>query len=426
MTAASIILFVVFFLLLLVRTPLAIALGLSSFLYFYYYTTIPLTSVTDRLFTSLSSFPLMAIPFFILAANIMSHGGISRRLITAASSAVGHFRGGLAITAVVSCIFFAAISGSNTATVVAVGTLLIPGMVRNGYDRGFATGIVTTSGSLGILIPPSIPLILYGILTETSVGDLFLAGVVPGLMTGLLLIGLVIVISRRKNYGSSNEQVQASARERTAAFRDAFLGLLLPAIVLGGIYTGAFTPTEAALVAVFYALIVSIFVYRELNMKALARIFVDSARMSAMIMFIVANALVFSFVLAAERIPSAFANYFIELDLPLWGFLLIVNILYLIAGTFLDGVGALVLLIPVVFPVAMELGVDPVHLGIIVIMNLEIGAITPPLGLNLVVASGMSGLSLLQVAKAAIPSGLVLLLALFLVTYIPEIALGIL
>lgn len=426
MAIASITLFAAFFLLLLVRVPLAIALGLSSFLYFFFFTTIPLTQVTDRLFTALNSFPLMAIPFFILAANIMSQGGISQRLITAASSVVGQFRGGLAITAVLSCMFFAAISGSNTATVVAVGTLLIPGMVRNGYDRDFSTGLVATSGSLGILIPPSIPLILYGILTQQSIGDLFLAGIFPGLMSGILLIGLVIIISRWKNFGSSEEQIPTSVRERVVAFRDAFFGLLLPIIVLGGIYTGAFTPTEAAVVAVFYALIVSIFIYREVNLKDLARIAVDSARMSAMIMFIVANALLFAFVLAAERIPDVVAGYLLSLDLSTWVFLLFVNVLYLAAGTFLDGVGALVLLVPIIFPVAMELGVDPIHLGIIIVMNLEIGAVTPPLGLNLVVGSGISGLPLLQVAKAAIPTALVLLIALLLVTFIPAIAISIL
>jgi C4-dicarboxylate transporter DctM subunit len=261
MTTASIVLLVVFFLLLLSSTPIAVALGLATFLYFYYYTLIPLTQVPDQLFNALNTFPLMAIPFFIFAANIMSQGGISRRLTQAANAVVGQFRGGLAMTAVISCMFFAAISGSSPATVVAVGTLLIPAMIKSGYSRNFSTGLITTSGSLGILIPPSIPLIVYGIVTEQSIGDLFIAGVVPGLFAGLLLLGLVVFISRRRGFGGENgieEIAPASARERLVAFRDAFLSLLMPILVLGGIYTGVFTPTEAAAMAVFYALLVSL------------------------------------------------------------------------------------------------------------------------------------------------------------------------
>lgn len=426
MSSASTALLVALFLLLLTSTPVAIALGLAAFLYFYYYTLIPLTQVPDQLVNALNTFPLMAIPFFILAATIMSEGGISRRLMEAANAVVGQFRGGLAMTAVLSCVFFAAISGSSAATVIAVGTLLIPAMIKSGYGRDFSTGLITTSGSLGILIPPSIPLIVYGIATEQSIGDLLLAGVVPGLFAGLLLLGLAVVVSRWRNFGGRGEEELAptSARERVRAFRDAFLSLLLPVFVLGGIYGGVFTPTEAAAMAVFYALIVSLFVYREISLKDLPRITVKSARMSAMIMFIIANGVLFSFVLTREQIPAEVTQLFLDLDLAKWSFLLVVNLLLLITGCFMETSSAVLILGPILLPVAMELGVDPIHFGVIMIMNLEIGMITPPLGVNLFVASGLTGMSVLRIAKAALPSALVLLFALFVVTYVPDLALA--
>ncbi|CAN5319721.1 TRAP transporter large permease subunit [soil metagenome] len=427
MTGASIALLVIFFLLLLTSTPIAVALGLATFAYFFYYTTIPLTQIPDYLFNALNTFPLMAIPFFIFAANIMSQGGISRRLTEAANAVVGGFRGGLAMTAVISCMFFAAISGSSPATVVAVGTLLIPAMVKSGYSRNFSTGLVTTSGSLGILIPPSIPLIVYGIATEQSIGELFIAGVVPGLFAGALLLGLVIVLSRRRGFGGEGgdiEITQMTGRQRVKAFVDAFLSLLLPVLVLGGIYGGIFTPTEAAAMAVFYALIVSLVFYREIGVKDLPRLAVRSARTSAMIMFIIANGILFSFVLTSERIPAEVTQLFLDLNLSWWAFLLVVNILLLITGAFMETSSALLILAPILLPVATQLGIDPVHLGIIMVMNLEIGMVTPPLGLNLFVASGISGMSVLRVAKAALPSALVLLFALFVVTYVPDLALA--
>jgi C4-dicarboxylate transporter DctM subunit len=421
MDASSIILFVVLFLLILTSTPIAVALGLTTLFYLFYFTRLPMTQVSDTLYNALNSFPLMAIPFFILAANLMTHGGISRRLVEAANAIVGNFRGGLGMTAVLACTFFAAISGSSAATVVAVGTLLIPGMIKAGYDRKFSTGLIATSGGLGILIPPSVPLIVYGIVTETSIGDLFLAGIMPGLLTGVLLLTLVVVLSRRRNLGA--EALPMSARERIRAVRDAILGILLPILVLGGIYGGIFTPTEAAAAAVLYAFLVSMFVYREIGFGDLIRIVLRSARMSAMVMFIIANAILFTFVLSLERIPAKVAEIFIALDLSTWVFLLMINVLFLIVGMFMDSIGAILILAPILFPIAVDLGVHPVHFGIIFIMNFEIGAITPPLGINLFVASGISRLSAMQVARAAVPWACVLLLALLLVTYIPSIAL---
>jgi C4-dicarboxylate transporter DctM subunit len=417
-------LFVVLFALLLTSAPIAVALGLTSLVYFYYFTTIPLTQVPERLFNSLNTFPLMAIPFFILAANIMSRGGISRRLTAASNALVGRFRGGLAMTAVLACIFFAAISGSSPATVVAVGTLLIPAMIASGYGRRFSTGIIATSGSLGILIPPSIPLIVYGITTEQSIGDLFVAGILPGLVAGVLLLILVIVISRRRGLGRSEDVIAMTRAEKVKALRDAALSLLLPVMVLGGIYGGVFTPTEAAAMAVFYALVIALVFYREITWKDLGQILVSSVRTSSMIMFIIANGILFSFVLTSERIPGTIANGLLGAELNKWVFLLLVNLLLLVVGCFMETSSAIIILAPIILPVALELGVHPVHLGIIMVMNLEIGMITPPLGLNLFVASGLSRLSVLQVARAALPSALVLLAALFLVTYVPEIALA--
>ena len=417
----TLVLFVVFFLLLLSTAPISVALGLTAFLYFFYYTTLPLTQTTDTLFNSLNTFTLMAIPVFVYAANIMTHGGISRRLTEAANAAVGRFPGGLALTAVISCMFFAAISGSSPATVVAVGTLLIPAMIEAGYGRMFSTGIVATSGSLGILIPPSIPLIVYGIATETSIGDLFIAGFGPGLLAGFLLIGLVIFTAWRR--GLRGQEIPLTRAQRIKAFRDAFLGLLLPIFVLGGIYGGVFTPTEAAAMAVLYSLIVSLFVYREMTLKDLARVTVASARMSAMIMFIIANAILFSFVLTSERIPDQITNLFINLDLSWFTFLLVVNAFLLLVGCFMETSSAILILAPIFLPVATQLGVNPIHFGIIMVMNLEIGMVTPPFGLNLFVASGISKLSVVRVAKASAPSALVLLAALLVVTYVPDISL---
>ncbi len=421
---ATVALVVVLFALLLSSTPIAVALGLTAFAYFFYYTTIPLTQPSETLYNALNTFPLMAIPFFVLAANIMSRGGISRRLTEAGNAVVGQFRGGLAMTAVLSCVFFAAISGSSPATVVAVGTLLIPAMIRSGYSQRFSTGLIATSGSLGILIPPSIPLIVYGIATEENIGDLFLAGVLPGLFAGLLLLIMVIMVSRRRGYGTGENALVLTRAQRTRALRDALLSLLLPLFVLGGIYGGIFTPTEAAAMAVLYALLLALFVYREIGVKDLGSILLGSARTSAMVMFIIANGILFTFVLTSERIPGEIAEGLLGLELNKWAFLLVVNLLLLVVGCFMETSSAILIIAPILLPIAVELGVDPIHLGIIMIMNLEIGMITPPLGLNLFVASGLTGMSVLQVARAAIPSALVLLGALFVVTYVPPIALA--
>jgi C4-dicarboxylate transporter DctM subunit len=424
MTEATIALLVTLFLLLFSSAPIAVALGLTSFVYFFYFTTIPLTQVPERLFNSLNTFPLMAIPFFVLAANIMSRGGISKRLTDVGNALVGQFRGGLAMTAVLSCMFFAAISGSSPATVVAVGTLLIPAMVANGYPKKFSTGLIATSGSLGILIPPSIPLIVYGIATEQSIGDLFIAGILPGILAGIMLLALVAAISRRRGYGTGEYQINMTPKQKVEAFRAAVLSLVLPVLVLGGIYGGLFTPTEAAAVAVFYALIVALVFYREITIKDLGGILLGSAKTSAMIMFIIANGILFTFVLTSERIPAQITDSLTQMNLTVFTFLLLVNVLLLIVGCFMETSSAILIIAPILLPIGMELGINPIHLGIIMVMNLEIGMVTPPFGLNLFVASGLSGLSVLQVARAALPSAAVLLVGLFIVTYVPFFSLA--
>jgi C4-dicarboxylate transporter DctM subunit len=417
-------LLVVLFSLLLSSTPVAVSLGLTSFAFYWYFTTIPLVNIPETLFSALDTFPLMAVPFFILAANVMAKGGISHRLVAAGNAVVGGVRGGLAMTAVLACMFFAAISGSSPATVVAVGTILVPAMIAKGYGKRFSMGLVATSGSLGILIPPSIPLIVYGIATEESIGDLFIAGILPGLVAGIMLLLTVAVLARIRKLGDNGERM--TPREKLRAIGAATLALLLPGIVLGGIYGGVFTPTEAAAVAVLYAVIVSMFIYREISVAELGRTFLASARTSAMVMFIIANGILFTKVLTSARIPRDVAAALVDANLNAITFLLVVNIVLLVAGAFMETSSAILVLAPILLPVALELGIHPIHLGIIMIMNLEIGMITPPLGLNLFVASGMSQMSVLQVARAAAPSAGVLLVALMIVTYVPFLSLALL
>lgn len=419
MIEATVLLLAVLIAFLLSSTSIAVALGFTSLIYFYYFTVVPMTQVPERLFNALNSFPLMAVPFFVFAANIMAQGGISRRLTEFGAAMVGHFRGGLGAAAVLACVFFASVSGSSPATVVAVGALLIPAMMRNGYPKSFSTGVVATSGSLGILIPPSIPLIVYGIATEQSVGDLFLGGVMPGLIAGVMLVVMVVLVARKNGYGNTDESQRATWRTRWKTFRSAILALLLPLIVLGGIYLGVFTPTEAAAVAVAYALIVSICVYREIKITDIWRVALSSAKTSAMVMFIIANGVLFTFVLTLERIPVTASDAIAGWDLQPWQFLILVNILLLAVGCVMETSSAILILAPILLPIALELGVDPIHFGIVMVMNLEIGMITPPLGLNLFVASGLSRMSVLQVAKAALPSAVVLFAALMIVTFVP-------
>jgi len=414
------ILFVLLFLFLFMGMPVAVALGLSSLVTILLFGQDSLASLTLKLYETSEHFTLLAIPFFILGGAFMTTGGVARRMIRFAIACVGHLRGGLAMASVLACMLFAAVSGSSPATVVAVGSIVIAGMVRAGYPLGFAAGVVCNAGTLGILIPPSIVLVVYGAVTETSVGDLFMAGVVPGILFGLLLMVAIYVLAKKRDLP---RQPRATLREVLVAGRDSLWGLLLIVIVLGGIYGGAFTPTEAAAVSAVYAFLIAVFVYRDIGWKQVPGVLVDASKLTVMLMFIIANALLFAHVLTTERIPQIIAEQIVQLGMPAWVFLIVVNILLLVAGMFMEPSGIILIMAPILFPIAMQLGVDPVHLGIIMVVNLEIGMVTPPVGLNLFVTAGITKMPIGDVIRAAVPWLVLLLAFLVVVTYIPQISL---
>jgi C4-dicarboxylate transporter DctM subunit len=414
------ILFVLLFGCMLLGMPIAVALGLSSVLTILFFGKDSLPSLALKLYETSEHFTLLAIPFFILSGAFMTTGGVAKRMIRFAIACIGHLRGGLAMASVLACMLFAAVSGSSPATVVAVGSIVIAGMVKAGYTQAFAAGVICNAGTLGILIPPSIVMVVYGAATETSVGKLFMAGVVPGIMLGVMLMIAIYVRARMINLP---RQPRASFAEVLEAGRDSIWGLLLLVIILGGIYGGVFTPTEAAGVAAVYAFVVAVFVYRDIGFSKVPHVLVDAARVTVMLMFIIANALLFAHVLTTERIPQAITEQIVSWGMAPWQFLIVVNILLLIAGNFMEPTGIILILAPILFPIAEQLGIDPVHLGIIMVVNLEIGMVTPPVGLNLFVTSGITGMSIVQVVRAALPWLSVLLLFLVIITYVPQIAL---
>ena len=366
-------------------------------------------------------YTLLAIPFFLLSGAFMTTGGVARRLIDFANACVGHIRGGLAIGAVLACMLFAALSGSSPATVAAVGSIAIAGMVRSGYPQAFGAGIVCNAGTLGILIPPSIVMVVYAAATEQSVGKLFMAGVIPGVMLGLVLMIAIYIVARSKELPALP---RASFREWLRSAREAFWGLLLMVIILGGIYTGMFTPTEAAAVAAVYAGFVALFVYKDLKIRECPKVLLESGKLTIMLMFIIANAMLFAHVLTTEQIPQTITAWVVDLGLQPWQFLLVVNIVLLIAGAFMEPSAIILILAPILFPIAMQLGIDPIHLGIIMVVNMEIGLITPPVGLNLFVTSAVTGMPLTSVIRAAWPWLMLLLSFLLVITYIPAVSLA--
>jgi C4-dicarboxylate transporter DctM subunit len=400
--------------------PVAVALGLSSLLTIIFFAQDSLASLALKLFETSEQFTLLSIPFFILGGTFMTTGGVAKRMIRFANACIGHLRGGLAMASVLACMLFAAVSGSSPATVVAVGSIVIAGMVRAGYTQGFATGVICNAGTLGILIPPSIVMVVYGAATETSVGQLFMAGVVPGIVLGIMLMIGIYVRARRLDIP---KQPRANVRDILVSGRESLWGLMLVVIILGGIYGGVFTPTEAAAVAAVYAFLIAVFVYRDIGMKDVPRVLVDSGKVTVMLMFIIANALLFAHVLTTERIPQSIAETIVGWGMPPWQFLVIVNLLLLVAGMFMEPTGIILIMAPILFPIAARLGIDPVHLGIIMVVNLEIGMVTPPVGLNLFVASGITGMSIGQVVRAALPWSLILLVFLVIVTYVPMLSL---
>jgi C4-dicarboxylate transporter DctM subunit len=435
-------LFVMLFGLLLIGTPIAIALGLSSVTSILLFSHDSLASLALKLFETMQHYTLLAIPFFVLSSAFLSTGGVARRIIRFALACVGHLRGGLAIAGVLACMLFAAVSGSSPATVVAIGSIVIAGMVGAGYSKSFAAGVICNAGTLGILIPPSIVMVVYAAATDTSVGRLFLAGVIPGIVAGLMLMVGIYVAARVTDLP---RQPRASWGEIVAAGREAIWGLLLILIIMGGIYGGVFTPTEAAAVAAVYAFLIAVFVYRDMGplkdrtgdsliqgfVRALIwlpyamvhrdtrQVMVEAGRTTIMLMFIIANAMLFAHVLTTERIPHAITEAIVSAGLPSWAFLVVVNILLLIAGNFMEPSAILLIMAPILFPIALQLDINPIHLGIIMVVNMEIGMITPPVGLNLFVTSGITGMSILEVVKAALPWLAILLFFLILVTYVP-------
>ncbi len=414
----TVVLFALLFIFMFMGMPVAVALGLSSLVVILGFTHDSLASLTLKMYETSEHYTLLAIPYFILGGTFLTTGGVARRMIRFANACIGHLRGGLAMASVMACMLFAAVSGSSPATVVAVGSIVIAGMVRAGYSKEFAAGVICNAGTLGILIPPSIVMVVYGATTETSVGKLFMAGVIPGILLGLLLM---VAIYWRARVLDLPRQPRASMSEVMTAGRQSLWGMMLIIIILGGIYGGVFTPTEAAAVAAVYAFFIAVFVYRDMKMKDVPHVLLESAKVTIMLMFIVANALLFAHVLTTERIPQAIAETIVGMGMAPWQFLLVVNLLLLVAGMFMEPTGVILILAPILFPIATRLGIDPVHLGIIMVVNLEIGMVTPPVGLNLFVTSGITNMSVAQVVRAALPWTLILLAFLAVVTYVPAI-----
>ncbi len=413
-------LLVALFICLLLGVPIAVSLGFASIMTLLVFSDQSLLSLAQRFFHTMQVYPLLAVPFFILAGTLMTSGGVARRMIAFADALVGHMHGGLAMASVLACMLFAAVSGSSPATVVAIGSIVIAGMVNLGYTRKFAAGVICNAGTLGILIPPSIVLVVYGAATETSIGKLFIAGILPGMLLAFVMMVAIYLIAR---YRKIPRQDWRGWRKVWVTGRRAVWGMSLVAIILGGIYSGAFTPTEAAAVSAVYALIIAVYVHRDIRTKALPGVFVESARITAMLMFIIANAYLFAFVLTTEQIPQIASQTIIDMGLPRWAFLLVVNVMLLIAGNFMEPSSVILILAPIVFPIAVSMGIDPVHLGIIMVVNLEIGMVTPPVGLNLFVTAGVARMPIEQVIMAALPWLLILISVLIIVTYVPIISL---
>ncbi len=415
----SILLFVMLFVFMFLGMPISIALGLSSLLTIMLFAQDSLASLAIKLFETSEHYTLMAIPYFILGGALMSTGGVAKRLVRFAVACVGHIRGGLAIAAVLACTFFAAVSGSSPATVVAIGSIMITGMMKAGYTQSFSAGVLANAGTLGILIPPSIVMVVYCAVTEVSVGRLFLAGIIPGILLATLLMVAIYIRARMVNLPA---QPRASFAEIVQSAKEAIWGFLLLAIIMGGIYGGIFTPTEAAAIAAVYAVLVSVLIYKDITVKDLPHTFVEASKTTVMLMFIIANAMLFAHVLTTERIPQIIAEQIVAIGMEPWQFLIVVNIILLIAGNFMEPTAIILILAPIFFPIATQLGIDPIHLGIIMVVNMEIGMITPPVGLNLFVTSGITGMPLMAVVRAAMPWLSILLVFLVIVTYIPSIS----
>jgi C4-dicarboxylate transporter DctM subunit len=416
----TVIIFSLLVALMLTGMPISISLGLTVLTFLFFMTHVPVESVALKLFTGIEKFEIMAIPFFILAGNFLTHGGVARRMIKFATSMVGHWHGGLGLGGVLACALFAAVSGSSPATVVAIGSILLPAMVKAGFPKRFGAGVITTSGALGILIPPSIVMVMYSVSTNTSVGALFMAGVMPGIVMAAMLGMTTWYRAWKYRYP---RQPKASWRERWTAFRESAWGLFLIVVVMGGIYSGIFTPTEAAAMSAVYAFFVAVFIYKDLGLKDVPRVLLASANMSAMLLYIITNAVLFSFLMTHENIPQAMADWMMGTGIGVIGFLLMANILLLLAGNFMEPSSIVLILAPILFPIATKLGIDPVHFGIIMVVNMEVGMCHPPVGLNLYVSSGITKMGITELTIAVWPWLLTMLVSLALVTYWPSLSL---
>lgn len=429
--------------LLLIGVPIAVSLGMSSILFLLWFSDTSLASIAQTLFAAFEGhYTLLAIPFFILASSFMTTGGVAQRIIRFSIACVGHFPGGLAIAGVFACMLFAALSGSSPATVVAIGSIVIAGMRQVGYTKEFAAGVICNAGTLGILIPPSIVMVVYAASVEVSVGRMFLAGVIPGILAGLMLMITIYVIAKIRNLPKGEWK---GWREVFQSGKEAGWGLFLIVIILGGIYGGVFTPTEAAAVAAVYAFFIACFVYKDMGpltdgekkvsffkrpQSAITAFFhadtqktlLDAGKLTITLLFVIANALILKHVLTDEQIPQQIATAMLSAGFGPVLFLIVVNVILLIGGQFMEPSGLLVIVAPLVFPIAMELGIDPIHLGIIMVVNMEIGMITPPVGLNIFVTSGVAGMPMMSVVRAALPFLAVLFVFLIIVTYVPWIS----
>ncbi len=414
------VLFSIFFFLIIIGAPIAICLGAATFVTLMAFTPISPIEISAMMFEKIEHYSLMAIPMFILAGNLLSKGSAAQRIIEFAKSIVGHLPGGLPISAIFASIIFAAVSGSSPATVVAIGSIMFGAIIQAGYPKKYAVGTIATAGSLGILIPPSIVLIVYGVTAEVSIGRLFMAGVVPGIGLGIMMMVVTYIGAVRLGFKRTTPQ---PFKVRLQKMKEASWGLMTIVIVIGGIYGGIFTPTEAAAVAAVWAFLISVFIYKDIKIKEFYYTALESAKTTAMIMFIIANAMLFAHFLTIENIPQGITEALIEANVDKYMFLLLVNVLLIIAGSFMEPSAIIMIMVPLLLPVAIALGIDPIHFGIVITINMELGMVSPPVGLNLFVTSGLTGMSIKDVIVAAFPWTLTILVGLLLVTYIPSIAL---
>lgn len=404
--------------------PIGITLGLSTGIAMWLTSDIPMVMLAQKSVTGLDSFPLLAIPFFILAGALMCNGGISRRLVNLAESLVGYITGGLAMVTVLACMFFAAISGSGPATVSAIGSFMIPSMKERKYDAGFAAAITAAAGTIGVIIPPSIPFVIYCIVAQCSIGDMFIAGIVPGVMIGVALMLVCYCTAKKRHYVSVTERPKLATVWK--AFREAFWALLVPVIILGGIYGGIFTPTEAAVVAVVYSVVIGKFVYKELDGKTLYECLRTTGLINGATEFMIGLSMAFASYLAMAQIPAHIASWMTSLAHSPFILLMVINVFLLIIGCFVDNIAAVIILTPILLPVVKAIGIDPIHFGLIITVNLACGFISPPYGINLFVASAISGESIEDISKAILPSFFAMVVCLLLFTYFPIFSMGLL